>query len=137
MDHRYCSRRSLLLTTATGLGTAALAACGGSGVRSVSGAGPGTPLVPLADLAVGASTELDVDERRVLLSRPAEDTVLGFDAECPHQGCNVRATTDGGFGCPCHGSTFDPASGNPTGGPAEEPLSPVPVAIAGGSVVLV
>jgi Rieske Fe-S protein len=137
VDPPCASRRSLLLAAGVGLGWVGLAACGGgTPVRSVNGSGPGTVLVGLADLPVGASTELDVDGRRLVLTRPAEDTVLGFDARCPHQGCSVRATTDGGLGCPCHGSTFDPGSGAPVEGPAELPLDEVGVEVRGADVVL-
>jgi Rieske Fe-S protein len=133
----FCpSRRTLLATAGAGLGALVLGGCGGDDVRSVSGSGSGTVLVALADLPVGTATELDVDGRRVLLTRPDETTVLGFDAECTHQGCNVRAGADGGLACPCHGSVFDPASGEPTEGPADAPLGTVAVAISDEDVVL-
>jgi Rieske Fe-S protein len=138
VDHGPCtSRRRFLLAAGAGLGGAGLTACAsGTPVRSVSGSGPGTVLVALSDLPVGGSTELEVDGRRVLLTRPAERTVLGFDARCPHQGCTVRATTDGGLGCPCHGSTFEPSSGDPVRGPADQPLGGIGVEVRGGDVVL-
>jgi Rieske Fe-S protein len=131
------TRRALLRATGAGLGVAGLAGCAsGTPVPSVSGSGPGTALTSLEDLPVGAATELEVAGRRIVLTRPTDATVLGFDARCPHQGCTVRATTDGGLGCPCHGSTFDPATGAPVEGPADRPLDEVGVEVRGTDVVL-
>lgn len=127
----------MLRATGAGLGAVGLAACGGgTPVPSVTGSGPGTVLTTLDDLPVGASTELEVDGRRLVLTRPGEETVLGFDARCPHQGCSVRATTDGGLGCPCHGSTFGAGTGAPLTGPADRPLTEVGVEVRGRDVVL-
>jgi Rieske Fe-S protein len=130
------SRRSLLLAGGTGLGALAVAACSGSaGVPELTGIGAGDPVVPLSDVPVGGAYEVSIDGRRVIVSRPEAGTVAGFDATCTHQGCTVRATVEG-LSCPCHGSVFDPATGDPVHGPATEPLTPVGVTVRGADVVL-
>jgi Rieske Fe-S protein len=37
--------------------------------------------------------------------------------------------------CPCHGSTYDLATGKNTGGPAPRPLKEVKVAVENGKIV--
>jgi Rieske Fe-S protein len=134
--HPCLSRRSLLVAGGVGLGSLALVGCsGGPGVPELSGVAAGDVVVPLSRIPVAGAYEVSLDGRRVILSRPAEDTVLAFDATCTHQGCTVRATEEG-LACPCHGSVFDPATGEAVHGPATEPLAPVGVAIRGSDVVL-
>jgi Rieske Fe-S protein len=130
------SRRRLLATAGLGVGVVALAACGGgTDVPELTGVGPGDLVVPLAEVPLGSAYEVSLDGRRVLVSRPAEGTVVAFAARCTHQGCNVRATEEG-LVCPCHGSVFDPADGAAVHGPAAEPLAPVGVAVRGADIVL-
>jgi Rieske Fe-S protein len=45
------------------------------------------------------------------------------------------APNGGQLKCPCHGSTYDLATGDNTGGPAPRPLSKIPVKVTGGRVV--
>ena len=133
MSHCF-SRRELLITG--GVGVVALAACGGGGdVPELTGVGPGDVVVPLSEVPAGGAYEVSIDGRRVVVSRPTEDTVVAFAARCTHQGCTVRATEEG-LVCPCHGSVFDPADGAAVHGPATEPLAPVGVAVRGTDVVL-
>ena len=41
---------------------------------------------------------------------------------CPHQGCTVGTVGADGIVCPCHGSTFDIATGAVVKGPATSGL---------------
>lgn len=44
----------------------------------------------------------------VFLRRKSENEVVAFNSSCPHAGCSVDLSKDGGeFNCPCHASTFD------------------------------
>ncbi|KQS68562.1 Rieske (2Fe-2S) protein [Modestobacter sp. Leaf380] len=130
--HPPClSRRALL--GAGGL-TLTLTACGG--VPSVEGAGPGDPITALADVPEEGALDIEVDGRRVLVVRTGEDAVVAWDAECPHQGCRVRALVGGGLGCPCHGSEFAPDTGDVLAGPATTGLTPLAVSVRGADVVL-
>jgi len=135
--HPCFSRRTLLVAGAAGLGAAALTACSGGGpdLPEVTGAGPGDVVAALSDVPVGGGYAVSLDGRAVLITQPDAGTVAGYDATCPHQGCTVRATGDG-LVCPCHGSAFDPATGDVLAGPADEPLAPVGVAVRGTDVVL-
>ena len=130
------SRRDLLLAGGVGLGALGVAGCaGGPQVPDLAGLEAGDVLVPLAEVPVGGAYEVSLDGRRVLVTRPADDAVVAFDAECPHQGCTVRSTDDG-LVCPCHSSAFDPATGDVLAGPATSPLTPLEVALRGDDVVL-
>jgi nitrite reductase/ring-hydroxylating ferredoxin subunit len=130
------SRRTLLLAGGAGLGALGLAGCGGgTEVSEVTGAAAGDVLVPLADVPHEGAYELSLGGRRVLVTRAAGGAVAAYDAECPHQGCTVRSTDDG-LVCPCHGSAFDPATGEVLEGPATSPLNPVAVQVRGDDVVL-
>jgi Rieske Fe-S protein len=134
--HPCLSRRQVLAAGGAGVGALALAGCGtGAEVPRLTGVGSGDVLVALADVPVDGTYELALGGRRVLVTRGTAGSVAAFDAECPHQGCTVRAT-DEGLGCPCHGSQFDPATGDVLRGPATSPLTPVAVAVRGDDVVL-
>jgi Rieske Fe-S protein len=52
------------------------------------------------------------------------DFVAAFSRRCPHLGCTVRPSRDGGLVCPCHGSRFD-ARGRVERGPAQTDLTPL------------
>ncbi|GAA4743636.1 Rieske (2Fe-2S) protein [Modestobacter marinus] len=130
------TRRSLLVAGGAGLGALGLGGCAaGPRFPEVTAAGPGDAVVPLAEVPVGGGYEVSVDGRAVLVTQPSAGTVAAFDAECPHAGCTVRATDDG-LACPCHGSAFDPATGEVLRGPATEPLTAIGVAVQGPDVVL-
>jgi nitrite reductase/ring-hydroxylating ferredoxin subunit len=75
-------------------------------------------------------------EQKVVVTRPDADTVLAFDATCPHQGCLVDQVSQAGISCPCHGSLFAVSDGAPLDGPAQAPLTSRPVRVEGGQVVL-
>jgi Rieske Fe-S protein len=131
------SRRSLLAVGGAGLGALTLGACAGIPVPEVDGVAPGGRIAGLADVPVGGPAyQLAVDGRRLLIAQPAAGTVVAYDATCTHQGCTVRAADDGSLVCPCHGSQFDPATGEVLQGPAVEPLEPVAVTVSGPDVLL-
>ena len=94
----------------------------------------GTPLVALDAVPVGGG--VIVAEHRVVVTRPAEAELRAFGTLCPHQGCHVRAVAAGAISCFCHGSRFHISDGAVLGGPAPSPLTPVPVAVVDGVVVL-
>ncbi|GAA1073774.1 Rieske (2Fe-2S) protein [Pseudonocardia alni] len=75
-------------------------------------------------------------EQKVVVTRPDADTVLAFDATCPHQGCLVDQVSQAGISCPCHGSLFAVSDGAPLDGPAQAPLTSRQLRVEGGQVVL-
>jgi Rieske Fe-S protein len=82
----------------------------------------------------GAVSATDQDGGPVIVAQPEAGTVVAFSAICTHKGCTV-APEDGILKCPCHGSTYDLATGDNTGGPAPEPLPEIAVSVKDGSVV--
>jgi Rieske Fe-S protein len=134
-------RRTVLRAACAGCAGLALAACGGgsdpadegaaaSPETSASPAAP-TPLATLADLEVGKP--IAVTSGRVLLTRVSETDVAAFSSKCTHQGCTVEP--DGAeLACPCHGSTYEAATGKVLKGPAPSPLATVEVVVRDGAV---
>jgi Rieske Fe-S protein len=92
-----------------------------------------TPIAPLSAVPVGGG--VIVAERGVVVTQPVDGEVVAFRTLCPHRGCQVRAVAAGTINCFCHGSRFRIADGAVVGGPATEPLTPVPVTVLDGMVV--
>lgn len=157
--HEPLSRRGLLLTGAgTVVAGTALASCGGDGgpagagqadpygapqPKDGPGDGPGgqtgaSPppegLVALDEVPVGGAVVVGDEERPVVVAQPSAGEVVAFSAVCTHKGCTVAAE-EKILRCPCHGSTFDPVTGENTGGPAPSPLPGVPVRVEDGMVI--
>lgn len=88
-----------------------------------------------ADVAPGSAVKFkDAGNDAVLVHLDSGDFVA-YSAVCTHQQC-VVAYQDGQLACPCHGSVFDPANGGePTTGPAQTPLTEIPVKVQDGNVV--
>lgn len=136
------SRRGVLFAGAgTIAGVAVLAACADdSGSTSSGGSGgdggqAGGGLVKVSEVPVGGAVSAeDASGKPVIVSQPEKGTIVAFSAVCTHQGCTV-APDGGQLKCPCHGSTYDLATGDNTGGPAPRPLPEIPVKVAGGEVV--
>ncbi|MGX5358272.1 Rieske (2Fe-2S) protein [Kocuria sp. KH4] len=128
-------RRTVLGVACAGLGAAAaLSACGG---QDGPPEGPVEPVDAGAveDVPVGSGVKVDRDGVQAVVARPAEDTVVAFSPVCPHQGCMV-VPEEQLYVCPCHASQFDLATGEVRGGPARTGLTPYPVAVREGRIVL-
>ena len=108
-----------------------LGGCGGSEGES-GGEGGAEVTVPSGDVPVGGGVIVD----SVVVTQPTKGEYHAFDVTCPHQGCAVGEVGDRGIVCPCHGSTFDPSSGEPTGGPASSGLGRRTVTEDGDSLVV-
>lgn len=105
--------------------------------EATSEAPPSEPAVEgiasTGDVPVGGG--LVVADAEVVITQPTAGDYKVFTAVCTHSGClvaEVTATID----CPCHGSTFDLTTGEPTGGPAPSALDAVDFQISGDQVVL-
>jgi Rieske Fe-S protein len=134
----------LVAGAGTAVGASLLAACGGddgdttasadTSASAGDGGGAG-PLAKVADIPVGgAVAATGSDGKPVIVAQPTDGEVVAFSAICTHQGCTV-APADKILKCPCHGSTYDLATGTNTGGPAPKPLTEIPVKVEGGEVV--
>lgn len=140
------SRRQLLAGAGAGAAALAVAACssggdggGGGGTaaspRSGSPTGATGSLTSVADVPVGGAVSAeDSSGKPVIVSQPTKGDLVAFSAICTHMGCTVAPQGDQ-LVCPCHGSTYDLATGDNTGGPAPKPLAKIPVTVKGGDVV--
>jgi Rieske Fe-S protein len=90
-------------------------------------------LAKLSEVPVGASRVIGVSGKRIALTRTAQDKVVGFSANCTHQGCELAAG-DGALTCPCHQSRFDASTGQVTKGPATRPLDAIQVKVRGDAI---
>ena len=89
-----------------------------------------------AALAPGdALSVLRTDGSSALVVRGVDGGLKAFGATCTHQGCEV-AFRKGEIRCPCHGARFDPATGEPTAGPARAPLPALRVTERDGEIML-
>ena len=147
------SRRTVLRgAAAVGVATPLLGACGsddpaapstGQGTPASSPDGPsraGTTLGPTAEVPVGGGKVYA--DQRVVVTQPSKGEFKAFSASCTHQGCLVGSVDGGTIICPCHGSQFDIATGDPVQGPSgSDPstiaaLPPADVSIDGGTLTL-
>ena len=98
------------------------------------------PAEPVAD-GIAATGDVPVGggvvvaDEEVVVTQPTAGEFKVFTAVCTHSGCLVGDVTDT-INCPCHGSTYDLTTGEPTGGPAPSALDPVDFEIDGDQVVL-
>jgi Rieske Fe-S protein len=109
----------------TAKGTTAANAYGDAPAQS------GRRLAALADVPDGGGVILK--KPAVVLTRQGAD-VRAFSAVCPHQGCLVQTVTSKSIDCPCHGSRFDPKTGDVLAGPAPRGLPRVVVTVRDGEV---
>jgi nitrite reductase/ring-hydroxylating ferredoxin subunit len=121
------------LLSVTGLGAAAAAAyLGGDLVFDralavnhtawLSGPSEWTDVAADADVTEGALTVVDVDDRKVLLTR-VDGVVCALENTCVHAGgpLNEGTVEHGEVVCPWHGSRFRLSDGAVLGGPATFP----------------
>jgi len=122
------------------VGAATLAACGvGRNTASQTSAaagstGSGKVVVKTADIPVGGGTVFDT--AKVVVTQPKAGQFKAFSAVCTHMGCTVAGVANGTITCPCHGSTYDMATGQVTGGPAPAPLPSKTVTVSGGLITI-
>lgn len=119
--------------------TGASASGGGTTTTSTAATTTSTPVKEPAGTLLGPATDVPVggwarftdpssgDPSIVLqLTKGAFDA---YDAVCPHEGCTVGYSPAAQLiVCPCHGSQFDPATGDVVQGPAPRGLTRIPVA---------
>ena len=133
------SRRRLLGTGGlAALGSLAVGACGGSGSPGAAQEEPdGAHRVAQSDTPVGGSTYYPGAGARFIVTQPVEGAWHAFDATCTHEGCMTSdSDDDGNLVCPCHGSVFDPASGGPVAGPAQQALGALTVEVDGEDLLI-
>ncbi|MFD4031220.1 Rieske (2Fe-2S) protein [Streptomyces sp. NPDC058637] len=141
---RFGRRTVVTAVGAVGV-AAALTACGGSkdseGADTVRPAGEGDGangggevLAKTTDIPEGGGVVFA--DQGVVVTQPKAGEFKAFSSKCTHQGCAVKGIADGVISCPCHGSTFDAATGAVTAGPATQPLPEKPIQVQGDSITL-
>lgn len=99
----------------------------------------GPVIATSASVQPGAATPFQDPRsgRRGLLVRRGDGALVAFDEKCTHQGCSVLfIAEEKRFGCPCHGSSFDAATGVVLNGPATAPLPQWAITESGGEIRL-
>ena len=116
-------------------GTGVLAACGSGDVEAAASSAAGaassavSEAIKAADVPVGGGTVFQAIQ--TVVTQPTEGEYKAFSSVCTHQGCQVNAVENGVIACPCHGSTFDIATGAVVQGPATQPLPEKSVTVSG------
>jgi Rieske Fe-S protein len=100
-------------------------------------AGTWVPIGRAEQFQPGAPKRVVLPGGRVaFITRVNASQLSALSARCTHQGCEVGwDSARKQFLCPCHGATFT-ASGSNIGGPAQQPLVPVPVMQKGNQVLV-
>ncbi|MFJ3970245.1 Rieske (2Fe-2S) protein [Streptomyces parvus] len=145
-EHRsLLGRRTVVAAVGAAGAAAALTACGGgsddaggSGTVEQPGSGGekqgGAVLAATADIPEGGGMVFAA--HKVVVTQPKPGEFKAFSSTCTHQGCAVKDVSAGTITCPCHNSTFDAATGSPTGGPATQPLPAREITVEGDSIRL-
>ncbi|EME20389.1 putative Rieske-protein [Rhodococcus triatomae BKS 15-14] len=117
---------------ACAVGCLAVTGCAGGGESEPEPSGPVE--LPAADVPVGGGVVLRPG--RVVVTQPEPGVFHAFSAVCTHQNCLVSAVNQGRIVCRCHGSQFAIEDGAALVGPAQEPLAPRPVTVAGDTLTV-
>ncbi|MCX4516973.1 Rieske (2Fe-2S) protein [Streptomyces anulatus] len=143
-EHRsLLGRRTVVAAVGAAGAAAALTACGGGsdgsgGSDTVeqpgSGGKGGEVIAATADIPEGGGVVFAA--QKVVVTQPQPGEFKAFSSLCTHQGCAVKDVSGGTITCPCHNSTFDAATGSPTGGPATQPLPAREITVEGDSIRL-
>lgn len=111
--------------------TTTAAATETTAATSESSAAGGEVITKASDVPVGGG----VITSAYVVTQPASGTYKAFSNICTHQGCVVAEVADKAIKCNCHQSTFDIATGAPTGGPATKALTETAVKETDGNIV--
>lgn len=143
-EHRsLLGRRTVVAAVGAAGAAAALTACGGEsdgsgGSDTVeqpgSGGKGGEVIAATSDIPEGGGVVFAA--QKVVVTQPRPGEFKAFSSTCTHQGCAVKDVSGGTITCPCHNSTFDAATGSPTGGPATQPLPAREITVEGDSIRL-
>lgn len=143
-EHRsILGRRTVVAAVGAAGAAAALTACGGGSDGSGgsdrveqpgSGGKGGEVIAATADIPEGGGVVFAA--QKVVVTQPQPGEFKAFSSTCTHQGCAVKDVSGGTITCPCHNSTFDAATGSPTGGPATQPLPAREITVEGDSIRL-
>jgi 3-phenylpropionate/trans-cinnamate dioxygenase ferredoxin subunit len=84
-----------------------------------------TRIGALAEVPEGELRAFEMSSGRACVGHSGSG-VFAIGDECTHQGCSLsedgELMPDGIIECTCHGSRFDPETGEPVQGPATDPV---------------
>lgn len=132
---RRDSFRAAGVAGAVVVGAGSLTACGSEAVEEAASSAAGAAssaaaeAIKAADIPVGGGRIFESIE--TVVTQPTEGEYKAFSSVCTHQGCQVTGVEGGVISCPCHGSSFDIATGAVTNGPATQPLPEKSVTVDG------
>lgn len=117
---------------------AALAGCGGGDDGGNGGDGgdeveSGAELTTTDQVPVGGGIVLT--DQKVVVTQPTEGEFMAYTAVCTHQQLLVTSVEDGTILCANHGSEYDAATGEVTGGPAPSKLATVAIKVEGDKIL--
>ncbi len=120
-------------------GTTTTSAPGGATTTTTGAASGGTRIGLASQVPVGgAATFKDpATGDPGLVLQLTQGQFVAYDAICPHAGCTVGYSAGARLiVCPCHGSEFDPTTGDVVSPPAPRGLTPIHVAVDGNGELL-
>ena len=117
---------------------AALAGCAGDDGDGGGDGGDdqveaGAELTTTDQVPVGGGIVLT--DQKVVVTQPTEGEFKAYTAVCTHQQLLVTSVEDGVIHCANHGSEYDAATGEVTGGPAPSGLAVVEITVDGDKIV--
>jgi nitrite reductase/ring-hydroxylating ferredoxin subunit len=135
VTRREFARYLVLGTGALAFGNVGLAAW--TQLRTINRGEP-RPIVPLADVAVGATYlfRYPTDADPAVALRISDHEVVAFSQKCTHLGCVVYyESEEQRWHCPCHDGNFDAATGAVISGPPTRSLGRIDVEVRGDGMV--
>jgi Rieske Fe-S protein len=85
---------------------------------------------------VGGIVFVSVGNKQLFIQRVSDTELTALSASCTHAACTVVFNGNDRFDCPCHGSSFDAATGAVLRAPANRPLDDFEVVLAGDDVTI-
>jgi len=89
-------------------------------------------LATTAEIPVGGGIVLT--DVHIVITQPAAGEFAAFGSRCKHQGFDVGRIEGGTITCLHHGSQYDAATGDVTGGPAPTGLDKVEIDVRNGQI---
>jgi Rieske Fe-S protein len=131
------ARTATALAPSTGSSTTSTTPSGSTPTSTSTTAAPkppGTAVGPAASVPLGGAASFTdpISGVPAYVVQPTAGVFHCFSGVCTHAGCTVNySKADNRFICPCHNAQFDANSGAVLGGPTNQPLPPINVALGG------
>lgn len=93
----------------------------------------GDVLATTTEIPVGGGIILT--DVHIVITQPTAGTFVAFGSRCKHQGFDVTSVSGGTIKCSHHGSVYDAATGENTGGPAPTGLDEVAIKVEGTNIL--